>query len=108
MENVMTQLISKTMPVSGGIIHTLSIIVSWGKLFMSPLMSGTDLHGHREFEDTPLIRQNHQECSRAGVHTGVIRTRQKQHKGYCTQTCQSKNTSRNSQEELPDSSSFSQ
>lgn len=31
MENVMTQLISKTMPVSGGIIHTLSIIVSWGK-----------------------------------------------------------------------------
>lgn len=67
MENVMTQLISKTMPVSGGIIQTLSRIVSWEKRLMSPLMSGTDLHRHREFVDTPLIHQNHQECSR-GAH----------------------------------------
>lgn len=35
----------------------------------------------------------------AGVHTGVIKTRQKWHQGYCTQTCQSRHTCRSARKD---------
>lgn len=73
----MTQLISKTKPMSGGIIHTLNIIVSWEKRFMSPLMSGIDLHRHREFVDTLDPSESSRMQQNAELHTGVMKTRQK-------------------------------